>query len=191
MHIKTVAIQGFKSYSDRTVVGPFHKGHNVVVGRNGSGKSNFFSAIEFVLSNEFSNLRVEQRCSLLHEGTGPRPINASVEIVFDNSDRRFPVDSDEVSIKRSIGAKKDQFYLNSKLATNKSEVVGLLETAGFSYSNPYYIVKQGQINSIACCSEKERLKVVKEVAGTEVYTEKRKAAEEDLAATDLVVNQVS
>jgi structural maintenance of chromosome 3 (chondroitin sulfate proteoglycan 6) len=122
MHIKTVTIQGFKSYSDKTVVGPFHSGHNVVVGRNGSGKSNFFSAIEFVLSNEFSNLRVEQRCSLLHEGTGPRHINASVEILFDNSDRRFPVECDEVSIKRSIGAKKDQFYLNSKLASNKSEV---------------------------------------------------------------------
>ena len=51
MHIKTVTIQGFKSFNDRTVVGPFHRGHNVVVGRNGSGKSNFFAAIEFVLSD--------------------------------------------------------------------------------------------------------------------------------------------
>ena len=190
MHIKTVTIQGFKSFNDRTVVGPFHRGHNVVVGRNGSGKSNFFAAIEFVLSDEFSNLRVEQRSSLLHEGNGPRPISAFVEIVFDNADRRFPIDSDEVTIKRCIGAKKDQFYLNSKLASNKSEVVGILETAGFSYSNPYYIVKQGQINAIACCGDKDRLKVVREVAGTEVYTEKRKSAEDDLVATDAVVNQV-
>ena len=190
MHIKCVTIQGFKSYRDKTVVGPFHSGHNVVVGRNGSGKSNFFSAIEFVLSNEFSNLRVEQRCSLMHEDSGVRPINAMVEIIFDNSDRRFPLECDEVSIKRSIGAKKDQFYINSKLASNKSEVVGMLEAAGFSYSNPYYIVKQGQINSLACCSEKDRLRVVREVAGTEVYTEKRKGAEVELTSTDTVLAQV-
>ena len=49
MHITKVILEGFKSYGERTVVGPFHQGHNVVVGRNGSGKSNFFSAIEFVL----------------------------------------------------------------------------------------------------------------------------------------------
>ena len=59
----------------------------------------------------------------------------------------------------------------------------------FSYSNPYYIVKQGQINSIAYCSEKDRLRAIREVAGTEVYTE-RKGAEEELAATDTIVTQV-
>lgn len=139
MHITQVIIQGFKSYSDQTVVGPFHPGHNVVVGRNGSGKSNFLSAIEFVLSSEFSNLRSEQRSALLHEGAGPRPVNAFVEIVFNNADRRFPVDSGEVTIRRVIGSKKDQFYINGKLAASKSEVQGSLEAAGFSTSNPYYI----------------------------------------------------
>ena len=61
MYIKQVIIQGFKSYKDQTVVEPFSAGHNVVVGRNGSGKSNFFSAIRFVLSDMFSNLRVDER----------------------------------------------------------------------------------------------------------------------------------
>jgi structural maintenance of chromosome 3 (chondroitin sulfate proteoglycan 6) len=59
----------------------------------------------------------------------------------------------------------------------------------FSYSNPYYIVKQGQINSIACCIEVDRLRVVREVVGTELYMEK-KGAEEELAATDTIVTQV-
>ena len=49
------------------------------------------TAIQFVLSDEFNNLRPEQRQSLLHEGTGPRVISAFVEIVFDNSDNRIPV----------------------------------------------------------------------------------------------------
>lgn len=50
-----------------------------------------FAAIQFVLSDEFSHLRPEQRQALLHEGTGPRVLNAYVEIIFDNSDNRLPV----------------------------------------------------------------------------------------------------
>lgn len=48
-------------------------------------------AIQFVLSDEYSHLRPEQRQSLLHEGTGPRVVSAYVEIIFDNSDARVPV----------------------------------------------------------------------------------------------------
>ena len=48
-------------------------------------------AIQFVLSDEFSHLREEQRQALLHEGTGPRVISAFVEIIFDNADNRIPV----------------------------------------------------------------------------------------------------
>lgn len=49
------------------------------------------SAIQFVLSDEFSHLRPDQRQALLHEGTGPRVVSAYVEIIFDNSDGRVPV----------------------------------------------------------------------------------------------------
>jgi structural maintenance of chromosome 3 (chondroitin sulfate proteoglycan 6) len=43
--------------------------HNVIVGRNGSGKSNFFNAIQFVLlAPKFASLRQEDRQNLLHEG---------------------------------------------------------------------------------------------------------------------------
>lgn len=51
----------------------------------------FFLAIQFVLSDEFSHLRPEQRQALLHEGTGPRVVTAYVEIIFDNTDNRLPV----------------------------------------------------------------------------------------------------
>ncbi|MED6282237.1 Structural maintenance of chromosomes protein 3, partial [Characodon lateralis] len=138
-----VIIQGFRSYRDQTVVDPFSPKHNVIVGRNGSGKSNFFYAIQFVLSDEFSHLRPEQRLALLHEGTGPRVISAFVEIIFDNSDNRLPIDKEEVSLRRVIGAKKDQYFLDKKMVT-KNDVMNLLESAGFSRSNPYYIVKQGK-----------------------------------------------
>ncbi|KAG7275326.1 hypothetical protein CRUP_035953 [Coryphaenoides rupestris] len=197
MYIKQVIIQGFRSYRDQTVVDPFSPKHNVIVGRNGSGKSNFFYAIQFVLSDEFSHLRPEQRLALLHEGTGPRVISAFVEIIFDNSDNRLPIDKEEVSLRRVIGAKKDQYFLDKKMIdkeevslrrvigakkdqyfldkkmVTKNDVMNLLESAGFSRSNPYYIVKQGKINQMATAPDSQRLKLLREVAGTRVYDERK------------------
>ena len=56
--------------------------------------------------------------------------------------RRFPLDCDEVSLRRVVGLKKDQLFLNGKAASSKTEVRSNLEAAGFSCSNPYYVVKQ-------------------------------------------------
>ncbi|XP_006821274.1 structural maintenance of chromosomes protein 3-like, partial [Saccoglossus kowalevskii] len=153
------------------------------VGRNGSGKSNFFYAIQFVLSDEFSNLRPEQRQALLHEGTGPRVISAFVEIVFDNSDNRLPIDKEEVTLRRVIGSKKDQYFLDKKMVT-KTDVMNLLESAGFSRSNPYYIVKQGKINQMATAPDSQRLKLLREVAGTRVYDERKSESHQILKETE-------
>ncbi|XP_027211224.2 structural maintenance of chromosomes protein 3 isoform X1 [Penaeus vannamei] len=183
MYIRQIIIQGFKSYREQTVIDPFDPRHNVVVGRNGSGKSNFFYAIQFVLSDEFSHLRAEQRQALLHEGTGPRVISAFVEIIFDNQDGRIPIDKNEVCLRRVIGAKKDQYFLNRKAVT-KLDVMNLLESAGFSRSNPYYIVKQGKINQMATAPDSHRLKLLREVAGTRVYDERREESKEILRETE-------
>jgi structural maintenance of chromosome 3 (chondroitin sulfate proteoglycan 6) len=67
-----------------------------------------------------------------------------VEIVFDNSDNRFPTGRDEVILRRTIGLKKDEYSLDKKSAS-KADVMNLLESAGFSKSNPYYIVPQGRV----------------------------------------------
>ncbi|XP_052773319.1 structural maintenance of chromosomes protein 3-like [Mya arenaria] len=183
MYIKQVIIQGFRSYREQTVVEPFSSKHNVIVGRNGSGKSNFFYAIQFVLSDEFSHLRPEQRQALLHEGTGPRVISAFVEVIFDNSDNRIPIDKDEVVLRRVIGSKKDQYFLDKKMVT-KGDVMNLLESAGFSRSNPYYIVKQGKINQMATAPDSQRLKLLREVAGTKVYDERKEESKDILRETE-------
>lgn len=189
MFIKQVIIQGFKSYREQTVVEPFDPKHNVVVGRNGSGKSNFFYAIQFVLSDEFSHLRPEQRQALLHEGTGPRVITAYVEIIFDNTDGRLPIDKEEVYLRRVIGAKKDQYFLNKKMVP-RSDVMNLLESAGFSRSNPYYIVKQGKINQMATAPDSQRLKLLREVAGTRVYDERKEESKAILKETEGKIDKI-
>lgn len=184
MYIKQVIIQGFRSYRDQTIIEPFSPKHNIIVGRNGSGKSNFFFAIQFVLSaDEFSNLRQEERQALLHEGTGPRVLSAYVELIFDNTDNRIPIEKDEVSLRRVIGSKKDQYFLDKKNVT-KSDVMNLLESAGFSRSNPYYIVKQGRINQLAVAKNHERLKLLREVAGTRVYDERKEESKTILKDTE-------
>ncbi|DBB00026.1 hypothetical protein WJX77_003476 [Trebouxia sp. C0004] len=172
MHIRQVIIEGFKSYKDQTIAEPFSNKINTVVGANGSGKSNFFHAVRFVLNDIFSGLRADDRQKLLHEGAGHAVLSAYVEIVFDNSDNRFPVDREEVRLRRTIGLKKDEYYLDKKHIT-KTEVVNLLETAGFSRANPYYVVQQGKIMAMTTMKDHERLDLLKEIGGTKVYEERR------------------
>ncbi|KAJ3153289.1 Structural maintenance of chromosomes protein 3 [Geranomyces variabilis] len=183
MYIKQIVIQGFKSYKDQTALEPFSPGHNVVVGRNGSGKSNFFWAVRFALSDAYSNMTREERQSLLHEGTGPATLSAFVEVIFDNSDQRFPTGKDEVVLRRTIGLKKDEYSLDKKSIT-KTEVLSLFETAGFSRSNPYYIVPQGRITALTNAKDAERLQLLKEVAGTRVYEQRRQESLKIMEETD-------
>ena len=106
-----------------------------------------------------------------------------VEIVFDNSDNRFPTGRDEVILRRTIGVKKDDYSLDKKSA-NKADVMNLLESAGFSKSNPYYIVPQGRITALTNAKDHERLALLKEVAGTKVYEQRRTESLRIMAETD-------
>ncbi|KEH41515.1 structural maintenance of chromosomes protein [Medicago truncatula] len=173
MFIKQVVIEGFKSYREQIATEDFSPKVNCVVGANGSGKTIFFHAIRFVLSDLFQNLRSEDRHALLHEGAGHPVLSAFVEIVFDNSDNRIPVDKEEVHLRRTIGLKKDEYFLDGKHIT-KTEVMNLLESAGFSRSNPYYVVQQGKIASLTLMKDSERLDLLKEIGGTRVYEERRR-----------------
>ncbi|WVZ64811.1 hypothetical protein U9M48_014282 [Paspalum notatum var. saurae] len=187
--LRNVIIEGFKSYREEISTEPFSPKVNVVgkppsatelryyVGANGSGKSNFFHAIRFVLSDMFQNLRSEDRGALLHEGAGHSVVSAFVEIVFDNTDNRIPVDKEEVRLRRTVASKKDEYYLDGKHVRHvivKTEVMNLLESAGFSRSNPYYVVQQGKIASLTLMKDSERLDLLKEIGGTRVYEDRRK-----------------
>jgi len=132
----------------------------------------------------------EERQALLHEGAGSAAVNAFVEVVFDNSDNRFSLEnSDEVVLRRTIGPKKDEFFLQRKRAT-KAEISSLLEGAGFSKSNPYFMIQQGKIQDICTMRDTERLALLKQVAGTTVYDEKKQESltkmEENLASIEKI-----
>ncbi|KDE07866.1 hypothetical protein MVLG_01960 [Microbotryum lychnidis-dioicae p1A1 Lamole] len=195
MHIKSLKIQGFKSYRDETIVDPFSSGLNLLVGRNGSGKSNFFAAIRFVLSDAYTSLSREERQTLLHDGSnggagGGATMSAFVEVEFDNADGRFPTNKPTLLLRRTIGLKKDEYQLDRK-STSKGEVMSLLESAGFSRSNPYYIVPQGRITHLTNQKDSDRLALLKEVAGTRVYEERRAESMKIMDETNLKKGKIA
>ncbi len=85
-------------------------------------------------------------------------------------------------LRRTIGLKKDEYHLNGKHLP-KNEVVSLLESAGFSRSNPYYVVQQGKITAMAVMKDGARLELLKEIGGTHVYEERRAESLRVLAET--------
>ncbi|TID30910.1 hypothetical protein CANINC_000502 [Pichia inconspicua] len=188
MYIKRVIIRGFKTYKNETIIEDFSPHHNVVVGRNGSGKSNFFAAIRFVLSDAYTNLSREERQALIHESS-VNIMSAFVEIVFDNTDRRIPIAKDEIAIRRTIGMKKDDYSLDYKSAT-KSDIMNLLEASGFSKSNPYYIVPQGKVTALTNAKDSERLELLKDIAGARVFENKLKESLKEMAITDQKQQQI-
>ncbi|KAF4665324.1 hypothetical protein FOL46_003744 [Perkinsus olseni] len=180
MHLKKLTIKGYKTYRDLTTIVDLHAGVNVFVGLNGSGKSNIYSAVRFVLGGE-RIASEQQRRSLLHQSHGRQASSAYVELTLNNADGRIPIDKAEVTLRRTITLKTDVYHWDGKQAT-KSEVNSWLEAAGVSTkSRTYYVVEQGKVTSLALISDAKRLDLLKEVSGTRVYDLRR---EESLAVIE-------
>ncbi|PPS94772.1 Structural maintenance of chromosomes protein 3 [Cryptosporidium hominis] len=173
MYIKELKICGFKTYRDETTIS-FHPGCNCIVGLNGSGKSNILAAIQFLLSDSFGNTLVERR-ALLHEGLGPQATEAYVELSLDNIGRRLSMyDEDVVTIKRIFrsSSQKNEWQVMGK-NISKKDFDSILESCGISRNNPYFIVRQGKVAELATMSDASRLRLLKEIAGTRTYDERR------------------
>ena len=124
-------------------------------------------------------------------------MSAYVEIIFDNSDGRFPTGNDELILRRTIGLKKDEYSLDRRNAT-KADVMNILETAGFNRANPYYIVPQGRITRLTNMKDGERLDLLKSVAGTQQFVAKKEESQKimnetnnKLSAIDATFDQIN
>ncbi|MEM0243349.1 MAG: AAA family ATPase [Candidatus Aenigmatarchaeota archaeon] len=181
VYIKKIVLQGFKSFNRKTVI-PFVNGLNVIVGPNGSGKSNIIDAICFVLGKiSAKQMRADKLSELIFRGNeNKKPAEvASVSIIFDNTDRKFPIDSDEVIITRKVNRKGHTIYkINDKTETRER----VLEILSFANLRPdgYNIILQGDVTRIVEMSESERREIIDQLSGIYEYNQKKEKAMQDL-----------
>ncbi|SCV04248.1 LAMI_0H14598g1_1 [Lachancea mirantina] len=177
MYVKRIVIQGFKTYKNTTVIEDLSPNLNVVVGSNGSGKSNLFAALRFVLTDAYKGLRREERHALIHQGTGS-VMSAFVEIEFNDPEGQMAISTglqvtqaETIKVRRTIGLKKDEYSINGKTC-HKGDIARMLESVGFSPSNPYNIVPQGRIVAVTNAKDEERLSLLEEVVGAKSFEAK-------------------
>lgn len=174
MYIKQIVLCGFKSYRDRTVIYDLDPELNIIVGKNGSGKSNIFNAIRYVLGDVTANFR---NSSIAQRGS-----EGYVELLFDNSDKRFLTIEGDVKIRRSVDNPKE-YWLNDKQTPHK-EVLDYLESAGFGRANPFYIVPQGKVAALVSATAKERLDLLFTASGLDLFERKKADAEKSLKRSE-------
>lgn len=191
-HIKKLVMHGFKSFARKTEL-PFTPGINVILGPNGSGKSNISDALCFVLGRlSVKSMRAEKAGNLIFLGVkdlAPAK-EASVEIVFDNSEKKFSLDSTEISIKRIVRRNGQSIYKINEETKTRQEVLTLLSQTGID-PNGFNIILQGEIQNFVRMHNEERRKVIEEVSGISVYESRKEKSLKELERTDEKLKEVS
>ena len=191
-HIKKLVMHGFKSFARKTEI-HFEDAMNIIVGPNGSGKSNITDALCFVLGRlSIKSIRAAKAANLLFSGNKIYKASqeASVELVFDNSDKVFAIDSTEVSIKRIVRKNGQSVYKINEHTKTRQELLELLAQAGID-PNGFNIVLQGEIDSLIKSNAEDRRKIIEEVAGISIYETRKQKSLRELEKTDEKIKEVS
>ncbi|MEM1536047.1 MAG: chromosome segregation SMC family protein [Candidatus Pacearchaeota archaeon] len=190
-YIKKIFIHGFKSFAKPTEIF-FDKQMNVIVGPNGSGKSNIVDAICFVFGRlSAKSMRVSRSSNLIYNGGKTnKPANfARVSLVFDNSDRTFSIDSEEVEISRIVRRDGTSIYKINNETKTRQEVLELLAQAGIDPEG-FNIILQAQIDTVVKMRPEERRQIIEEVAGISVYETRKEKSLHELEKTDEKLREV-
>lgn len=190
--VKKLVMHGFKSFATKTEI-PFQNAMNVIVGPNGSGKSNVTDALCFVLGRmSIKSMRAAKAANLIFSGNkNHKPANeAVVELVFDNTDKTFAMDSQEISVKRIVRRNGLSVYKINNEVKTRQELLELLAQAGID-PNGFNIVLQGEIDSLVRSHPEERRKIIEEVAGISIYESRKHKSILELDKADEKLKEVS
>ncbi|MFA4953638.1 MAG: AAA family ATPase, partial [Candidatus Pacearchaeota archaeon] len=191
-YIKKLVMYGFKSFVRKTEI-PFTPGINVILGPNGSGKSNVSDALCFVLGRlSIKSMRAARAGNLIFLGTkvAAPAKEASVEIVFDNSDKTFSIDNNEISIRRIVRRNGQSIYRINNETKTRQEVLFLLAQGGID-PNGFNIILQGEIQNLVRMHTEDRRKIIEEVSGISIYESRKQKSLKELERTEEKLKEVS
>ena len=183
---------GFKSFVRKTEI-LFTPEINVIIGPNGSGKSNITDALCFVLGRlSIKSMRAAKSKNLIFMGTKAATPSkeASVEIVFDNTDQAFSINGSELSIERIVRKNGQSVYKINKHVKTRQEVLMLLAQAGID-PNGFNIILQGEIQNFVRMHTEERRKIIEEVSGIAIYETRKERSLKELQKTDEKLKEIS
>ena len=166
MYLKSIEVQGFKSFANK-IKFDFHNGITGIVGPNGSGKSNVADAVRWVLGEQrVKQLRGGTMQDVIFSGTENRkPLSyASVAITLDNSDHKLAIDFEEVTVTRKLYRSGESEYLINGSACRLKDINELFYDTGIGKEG-YSIIGQGQIDKILSGKPEERRELFDEAAG--------------------------
>ena len=192
MYLKTLSIQGFKSFADKTVF-EFAKGVTGIVGPNGCGKSNVVDAIRWVLGETSAKaLRGGEMADVIFNGTEKRKPLGMAEVTLTMADCEGPlkVDYNEVALTRRVFRDgRSEYRINGTLCRLK-DIHDLLMDTGIGRT-AYSIMAQGQIDQILSSKPEERRAVFEEAAGITKFKREKKEALRKLEFTEANLLRVS
>ena len=186
MYLKSLEVQGFKSFPDKTVLN-FGSDITAIVGPNGSGKSNLSDAIRWVMGEQSAKgLRGAKMEDVIFGGTAKRTQVgfAQVTLVIDNTDHIFPtMEESEVAITRRYYRSGESEYYINRQSVRLKDVMELLMDTGMGKEG-YSIIGQGKIDEILSAKSGERREIFEEAAGISKFRHRKEEAERKLERTE-------
>ncbi len=181
MYLKSIEVQGFKSFANK-ISFQFHNGITGIVGPNGSGKSNVADAVRWVLGEQrIKQLRGTSMQDVIFAGTEMRkPLSyAYVAITLDNSDHQLTIDYDEVTVARRLYRSGESEYLINGAPCRLKDISELFYDTGIGKEG-YSIIGQGQIDAILSGKPEDRRELFDEAAGIVKFKRRKIASEKKL-----------
>ena len=184
MIFKKIEMIGFKSFADRTVI-EFNDNFTAIVGPNGCGKSNVSDAIRWVLGEQSpKTLRGDSMQDVIFNGTEKRKSLSYCEVTltFDNSNRFFNFDYDELAITRKLYRSGESEYLINRNTCHLRDITNLLYNSGLG-KNGYSVISQGKVTELVDAKPESRRAMFEDAAGISKYKNDKREAERKLERT--------
>lgn len=178
VQFKKITLIGFKSFADKTEV-PLTDGVTCIVGPNGCGKSNVADAVRWVLGEQSAKMmRGSQMMDVIFNGTEKRKKTSFCEVTltFDNTNRLFNYDADELEMTRRLYRDGTSEYLLNQQSSRLKDLTALLHGAGAAKEG-YSIIGQGRIAQIMNSRPEERRSIFEEATGIVVFKDRKAEAE--------------